>query len=100
MQLANPVEESSNGRAQIDRTLPRDRTENVVVIIPVHNGGVAFRRCLESVASAERKPSSVVGVADGHGDDSWRGAEEFGGRCNRRSAASGPAVARHLGARA
>ena len=100
MQLANPVEESSNGRAQIDRTLPRDRTENVVVIIPVHNGGVSFRRCLESVAGAEPKPSSVVVVADGDADDSWRVAEEFGVRIIRRSEAGGPAVARNVGARA
>jgi GT2 family glycosyltransferase len=100
MQLASPVGESSNGRAQIDRTLPRDRTENVVIIIPVHNGGAAFRRCLESVARAEPKPSSVVVGAAGNADDSWRVAEEFGVRIIRRSEAGGPAVARNVGARA
>jgi len=100
MELASAVGELSSRRTQIDRTLPRGRTENVAVIIPVHNGGVAFRRCLESLASAEPKPSSVVVVADGDTDDSWRVAEEFGVRILRRSEAGGPAVARNLGARA
>src|SRR5438445_4558456 len=100
MELASTVGELSNRRTQIDRTLPRGRTENVAVIVPVHNGGVAFRRCLESVAGAEPKPSSVVVVADGDADDSWRVAEEFGVRIIRRSEAGGPAVARNVGARA
>ena len=98
--MSYTARESINRRTQESRTVPRGMTENVAVIIPVHNGGVEFRRCLESVANAEPKPSSVVVVADGNTDDSWSVAEEFGARIVRRPEAGGPAGARNVGARA
>ncbi len=95
MRLGNTDRELVNGRTQ-----EYPASTSVVVIIPVHNGGVEFRRCLASVANAHPKPSADVVVVDGGGDDSWRAAQEFGARIVRRSKAGGPGVARNVGARA
>ena len=73
---------------------------SVAVIIPVHNGGAAFRRCLESVARAVPQPAELIVVADGDSDESWRVAEEFGAQVIRVPGPQGPAHARNVGARA
>jgi len=70
----------------------------VSVIIPVHNGGDKFRRCLLSVKALRTPPDEVIVVADGNSDDSWRVAEEFHMRVLRRPVQGGPARARNLGA--
>lgn len=68
------------------------------VIIPVHNGGENFRRCLSSIAAAVPPPDEVIVVADGDTDGSWHFAEEFGARVLRIPVPQGPAHARNLGA--
>jgi GT2 family glycosyltransferase len=83
----------------VDHRAQDSDTVNVAVIIPVYNGGAQFRKCLESIANAQPKPSMLVVVADGDSDASWRVAEEFGARIVRRGKAGGPAVARNCGAR-
>lgn len=71
----------------------------ISVIIPVHNGGAAFRRCLASLAVAASPPGEVIVVADGDTDGSRHLADSFGARVLRLDAAGGPARARNLGAR-
>jgi GT2 family glycosyltransferase len=72
----------------------------VSVIIPVHDGGEAFRACLKAVGSAEPPPEEVLVVVDGGTDDSEEFAEANGVRVLRPAARGGPATARNLGARA
>ncbi len=71
----------------------------VSVIIPVHNGGLNFRRCLESVIAVNPAPDEIIVVADGDTDGSWIVATELGARVFRLPTRSGPARARNLGAR-
>jgi glycosyltransferase involved in cell wall biosynthesis len=70
----------------------------VSVIIPVHNGGDKFRRCLLSVKALRISPAEVIVVADGNSDGSWKLAEEFDMRVLRRPVSGGAARARNLGA--
>jgi glycosyltransferase involved in cell wall biosynthesis len=70
----------------------------VSVIIPVHNGGDNFRRCLLSVKELKPSPEEVIVVADGDTDGSWELAEGFDLQVLRRSSPGGPAKARNLGA--
>ena len=70
----------------------------VSVVIPVHNGGTKFRRCLLSVAASTPPPKEIIVVADGDSDGSWRVAEEFGMQVLRIPTPGGPARARNLGA--
>ena len=70
----------------------------VSVIIPVHNGGDKFRRCLLSVKALRTSPAEVIVVADGNSDGSWKLAEEFDMRVLKRPVSGGPARARNLGA--
>lgn len=71
----------------------------VSVIIPVHNGGDSFRRCLSSLARAAPAPCEIIVVADGDSDGSWRLAEEFGAKVLKLPRCGGPAWARNVGAR-
>jgi glycosyltransferase involved in cell wall biosynthesis len=71
----------------------------ISVIIPVHNGGANFRRCLLNVTQATPPPGEVIVVADGDSDGSWRLAEEIRARVLRIPVPGGPARARNLGAR-
>lgn len=73
---------------------------SVSVIIPVCNGGSAFRQCLSSVTRAVPSPSEIVVVDDGSTDGSAAVAEEFGARVLVLGARGGPARARNAGARA
>ena len=70
----------------------------VSVIIPVHNGGENFRRCLLSVKALRTPPEEIIVVADGDSDGSWKQAEEFDMRVLRQPVQGGPARARNLGA--
>jgi hypothetical protein len=72
---------------------------SVSVIVPVCNGGPAFRRCLEALRAAEPPPLEVIVVSDGSEDGSDRLAESFGVSVLHTPERSGPATARNLGAR-
>jgi len=69
------------------------------VIIPVRDGGDAFRRCLESVAASTYAPYEVIVVDDGSTDGSGALAEAHGARVLCHEAPQGPAAARNRGAR-
>jgi GT2 family glycosyltransferase len=77
-----------------------DGRPTVAVIIPVHNGGEAFRRCLESVRATSPPPDELIVVADGEGDGSAERAARHGDVAVVRLAErGGPARARNVGAR-
>jgi len=71
----------------------------ISVIIPVHNGGDNFRRCLECMKNVSPAPEEIIAVADGDSDGSWRLADEAGVNVIRLSVPGGPARARNRGAR-
>lgn len=71
----------------------------ISVIVPVHNGGENFRRCLSSLAKTVPAPSEIIVVADGDTDGSRHLAEEFGPKVLRLPSPGGPARARNRGAR-
>ena len=68
------------------------------VVVPVHNGGTKFRRCLQSLTESTSAPEEIIVVSDGDTDGSWQVAEEFGARVLRTATPQGPATARNLGA--
>lgn len=70
----------------------------VSVIVPVHNGGDDFRRCLLNLTTAHPSPREIIVVADGDSDGSWQVAREFGAQVLRLPTPRGPARARNLGA--
>lgn len=70
----------------------------VSVIVAVNNGGVYFRRCLESLAAAVPPPREIIVVADGDTDGSWLVASELGLPVFRLPTPSGFAAARNYGA--
>ena len=68
-------------------------------IIPVHNGGAAFERCLEAVATSTRPPDEIIVVDDGSTDGSGDLARQRGARVTRLDGQPhGPAFARNRGA--
>lgn len=71
----------------------------ISLVIPVYNGGLNFRRCLESVVAAVPSADEVIVVADGDTDGSWIVASKLGARVFRLPTRSGPARARNCGAR-
>jgi len=75
-------------------------TPTISVIIPVYNGGEAFRRCLASLTKASPQPLEVIVVADGDTDGSGQLAQDFGAKVIRVPTSGGPAKARNLGAKA
>jgi glycosyltransferase involved in cell wall biosynthesis len=70
----------------------------VSVIIPVHNGGVSFVKCLSSLAAAAPAPYEIIVVADGDSDNSWAVAKQFGAKVLKLPVCGGPAKARNVGA--
>jgi glycosyltransferase involved in cell wall biosynthesis len=72
---------------------------NIAVIIPVHNGGESFARCLRGVLSFYPTPSEVIIVADGDTDGSAQLAHSLGLKVLRNERPLGPAAARNRGAR-
>jgi glycosyltransferase involved in cell wall biosynthesis len=70
----------------------------VSIIIPVHNGGERFRRCLISVKKLQPPPMEVIVVADGNSDGSWKIAQQFDIQVLKRTVRGGPALARNFGA--
>lgn len=83
----------SSLNAQMDRDL------TISIVIPVHNGGESFNRCLSSLKEHAVRALEVVIVVDGGTDDSWRLAESFGAKVHTFPTAGGPARARNQGAR-
>jgi GT2 family glycosyltransferase len=73
--------------------------KSVSVIIPVHNGGENFRRCLVSLSGCTVTPHEIIVVADGESDGSWRMAEDFNTDILKIPTPGGPAKARNTGAR-
>ncbi|MFC1868790.1 glycosyltransferase family 2 protein [Thermodesulfobacteriota bacterium] len=70
----------------------------VSIVIPVHNGGEKFRKCLMSISENTTLPKEIIVVADGESDGSWRMAEDFNTEILRIPTPGGPARARNLGA--
>ena len=68
------------------------------VIIPVHNGGTKFRKCLQSLAASDLTPEEIIVVSDGDTDGSWRVGEEFGAHVVKVPPTDGPARHRNFGA--
>lgn len=68
------------------------------VIIPVHDGGAVFQRCLASVTAALGPADELIVVADGESDGAWRAAHDFPCRVLRVPRHCGPAGARNHGA--
>lgn len=71
----------------------------VSVIIPVHNGGEAFKRCLKSLNQADCSPDEIWVVANGD-ETAAQVAESFAAQVIRIATPEGPAMARNLGAKA
>ena len=72
----------------------------ISIIVPVHNGGEHFHRCLKNLSRTEPSPHEIIIVADGESDGSWRIAESLGARVIALAVAGGPARARNHGASA
>ena len=70
----------------------------ISVIVPVHNGGEKFRRCLESLKKTLPLPAEIIIVADGDTDGSWQLAKAVGLQVLRFPSCGGPARARNFGA--
>jgi GT2 family glycosyltransferase len=71
----------------------------ISIIIPVHNGGKDFARCLANAIADTSPDCEIIVVADGDTDGSWMLAEESGIKVVRITEPGGPARARNIGAR-
>ena len=71
----------------------------ISIIIPVHNGGNKFKKCMDSIAVSFTQPDELIIVADGESDSSWKYAEKFNAKIIKVETAGGPASARNIGAR-
>ncbi|PSB01503.1 glycosyltransferase family 2 protein [Merismopedia glauca] len=71
----------------------------VSIVIPVHNGGEYFQKCLSCIKNFAPPQTEVIVVADGD-EISANLAEYFASQVLRISVAGGPAKARNLGAKA
>jgi GT2 family glycosyltransferase len=82
----------------LDITIDPAVNPTVSIVIPVHNGGENFRRCLSSLKQFIPTSVEIIVVVDGGTDDSYRLAQEFGAKVLTFPSAGGPARARNLGA--
>ncbi|BAU12674.1 glycosyl transferase family 2 [Leptolyngbya sp. NIES-3755] len=73
----------------------------VSVVIPVHNGGENFHRCLAGVSNLSTAPLEVIVVIDGESQNSSdaQQAERLGARIVQLPINRGPACARNAGAK-
>ena len=85
---------------------------SISIVVPVYNGGNAFRKCLVSLSRWLPQPAhlrtEVIVVSDGESDGSWRVAERFSAeefsdkglslKVIRLQESKGPARARNIGA--
>ncbi|PZO14487.1 MAG: glycosyl transferase [Leptolyngbya foveolarum] len=74
-------------------------TPIVSIVIPVHNGGENFRKCLLSIRRWSNSAEVII-VADGESDGSWELAQAYSYQVIRLSESGGPAKARNIGAKA
>jgi hypothetical protein len=81
-------------------TSPGPRRPPLSVVIPVHNGGPDFGRCLRRLRDSTWTDFELVVVDDASTDGSAALAESFGARILRFDTARGPAAARNAGAEA
>lgn len=73
----------------------------IAVVVPVHNGGPAFRECLERLLASRCPPDEVIVVDDASSDGSAELASRHGATVLRHSGTPmGAGRARNLGARA
>ncbi|MEM1308797.1 MAG: glycosyltransferase family 2 protein [Cyanobacteria bacterium P01_D01_bin.71] len=72
----------------------------ISIVVPVHNGGESFKKCLASLSAVRDSFFELIVVVDGGVDDSWQAAERWGAKVIRLPQAGGPARARNLGAAA
>jgi GT2 family glycosyltransferase len=70
----------------------------VSVIVPVHQDGASFRRCIASLVKAVPQPEEVLIISDGAGNSIEGLAGELGYLCLQNPAGIGPAKARNFGA--
>jgi glycosyltransferase involved in cell wall biosynthesis len=78
---------------------PVPRRPLLSVVIPVHNGGHDFERCLSRLRDSDRIEYELIVVDDGSTDGSGALARSFGATVVRNETPLGPAAARNLGAR-
>lgn len=81
---------------------PGRRRPCLAVVIPVHNGGADFQRCLRALRDAAEAipgPIELIAVDDGSTDGSGELADSFEVRVLRHEKPLGPAAARNYGAR-
>ncbi|MBC8434622.1 MAG: glycosyltransferase family 2 protein [Desulfobacterales bacterium] len=71
---------------------------NISIVVPVHNGGLNFRRCLSSLKDLEPNSLEIIVVADGCADDSSDVASNAGIQVINLPEPGGPARARNMGA--
>jgi len=70
----------------------------VSVIVPVHEGGKAFKLCLKALSRLDPKPFEVILVLDGVLFQDHMMAEKYPFTLIKISSRRGPAVARNIGA--
>jgi GT2 family glycosyltransferase len=73
-------------------------TMRVSVIIPVHDGGGAFRACLAALSASNPRADELIVVVDGPDEEASSIAARAGARVMTLPARVGPALARNLGA--
>ena len=79
------------------KSIPENLT--LSVIIPVKNGGAAFRNCLNKLRASTRLPDEIIVVDDASTDDSAQVARDAGAYVlSLNGTAQGPAWARNRGA--
>ncbi|MBC8121357.1 MAG: glycosyltransferase family 2 protein [Gemmatimonadaceae bacterium] len=76
------------------------KVESISIVIPVKNGGEAFRHCLAHIKAYVPPSIEVIIVADGDTGESLHLAQASGVQVLSTPQTSGPATARNLGARA
>ncbi|NDJ17670.1 glycosyltransferase family 2 protein [Myxacorys almedinensis] len=72
----------------------------ISIVIPVHNGGASFRKCLSHLKRFVPQSTEIIIVVDGGTDDSAQLAQASGATVLQFPTASGPARARNIGANA
>jgi cellulose synthase/poly-beta-1,6-N-acetylglucosamine synthase-like glycosyltransferase len=78
---------------------PGPRRPPLSVVIPVHNGGRDFERCLRGLRVSSWTDFELIVVDDGSTDGSAALAESFGAVVERHDSPLGPAAARNQGAK-
>ena len=70
----------------------------ISVIIPVYNGGEAFRECLASFQHSLLSPAEIIVVVDGDKANCYQFVKDFGATVLELKTNQGPATARNRGA--